>query len=112
MRIAVPVADGVLCAHFGHCTHFALFDVDHDNRTVTERQDLPAPEHQPGLFPAWLSGEGVNVVLSGGMGSRARELLAANGITVVVGAVSDDPGAVVADYLAQTLATSPNFCDK
>jgi predicted Fe-Mo cluster-binding NifX family protein len=27
MRFAVPVADGRVAPRFGHCSHFALFDV-------------------------------------------------------------------------------------
>jgi predicted Fe-Mo cluster-binding NifX family protein len=112
MKIAVPVSDGSLCAHFGHCAHFAVFTVDPGTRTITTRQDLPAPEHQPGLFPGWLAGRGVTTVLAGGMGSKARELFAAHDITVVTGAVADDPHRAVVDYLAETLTTSPNFCEK
>ncbi len=26
--IAIPVANGQLCLHFGHCQQFALFEVD------------------------------------------------------------------------------------
>ena len=28
MKIAIPVADGKLCMHFGHCEKFALIDID------------------------------------------------------------------------------------
>ena len=28
MKIAIPLADGRLCLHFGHCGHFALVDAD------------------------------------------------------------------------------------
>jgi predicted Fe-Mo cluster-binding NifX family protein len=36
-----------------------------------------APEHQPGLLPLWLKERGVNVVIAGGIGSRAMDLLTA-----------------------------------
>jgi predicted Fe-Mo cluster-binding NifX family protein len=112
MKIAVPTSDGALCAHFGQCTHFAVFEVAADTETVTARTDLAAPEHQPGLFPAWLAEQGVTVVLAGGMGSKARELFAANDIAVVIGAATDDPAALVERHLAGALVTSPNICDK
>ena len=28
MKRAIPIVDGQLCLHFGHCAHFALVDVD------------------------------------------------------------------------------------
>lgn len=28
MKIAIPMAGGQLCMHFGHCEQFALVDVD------------------------------------------------------------------------------------
>jgi predicted Fe-Mo cluster-binding NifX family protein len=112
MRIALPVADDVLCAHFGHCTHFALFDVDAESRTVTGHETVPAPAHEPGKFPVWLHEQGATVILAAGMGSRARELFAANGISVVIGATESDPEAAVNSYLAGRLAVEPNFCDK
>lgn len=30
MKIAIPVAEGKLCMHFGHCEVFALFDVNEE----------------------------------------------------------------------------------
>ena len=112
MRIAVPVAGGTLCVHFGQCTHFAVFDVDPDAGVVTARRDLAAPDHEPGVFPVWLGERGANVVIAAGMGSRAREVFAANGIDVVTGATGDDPGEVVTAFLADALRTDPNVCDR
>ena len=51
MRYAVPVTDGKLAAHFGHCQHFAIFDVDGTTRAIVSRELLASPEHQPGLLP-------------------------------------------------------------
>ena len=38
MKIAIPVVDGQLCLHFGHCAHFALVDVDEASRKITATQ--------------------------------------------------------------------------
>jgi ATP-binding protein involved in chromosome partitioning len=112
MRIALPVADGSLCQHFGHCTHFALFEVDDTQRTITSRNDQPAPRHEPGVFPTWLGEQGVTVVIAGGMGGRARDMLVQQGMEVVVGAEPGDPASAVDAFLAGNLSTSPNFCEK
>jgi ATP-binding protein involved in chromosome partitioning len=111
MRVAVPVTDGKVAAHFGHCSHFALFDVDEVTKAIVKRELVPSPGHQPGFLPAWLAEEGVSVVIAGGMGSRAQAIFNENRIEVVVGALSDDPEETVLDYLKGELATGDNICD-
>jgi len=111
MRIAVPVADGKVAAHFGHCSHFALFDVDEPTRVVVKRKTIASPGHQPGFLPAWLAEEGVSVVIASGMGSRAQAIFNENRIEVVVGTLGDDPEEAVLDYLKGELATGDNICD-
>jgi predicted Fe-Mo cluster-binding NifX family protein len=111
MRVAIPVTDGKMAAHFGHCSHFALFDVDEATKTVVKRELVPSPGHQPGFLPAWLAEEGVSVVIANGMGSRAQAIFNDNRIEVVVGVLGDDPEEAVLDYLKGELATGNNICD-
>ncbi|MDT8273825.1 MAG: NifB/NifX family molybdenum-iron cluster-binding protein, partial [Desulfomonilia bacterium] len=111
VKIAVPVTGGVLSSHFGHCESFALFDVDPQSRTITNRQDLQAPPHEPGLLPAWLGEKGANMIIAGGMGSRAQDLFAERGIQVVVGAQQNDPQHVIESFLSGDLQTGDNLCD-
>ncbi len=66
MKIAIPLADGRLCLHFGHCGHFALVDADPAEKKIVAREDVEAPPHQPGLLPAWLAERGATVVIAGG----------------------------------------------
>ena len=111
MKIAIPTADGRLCPHFGHCQVFTIIDVDVDSKTINSTESVPAPPHQPGLLPRWLAEQGANIIIAGGMGSRAQMIFAENNIQVVVGASSDEPENVVKAYLDGTLATSGNICD-
>lgn len=111
MKMAVPVENGRLCNHFGHCENFALLDVDTAKQAILRREDIPAPPHEPGLLPAWLQERGVNVIIAGGMGSRALGLFAERGIQVIVGATPSDPETIVKSYLAGTLVTGQNVCD-
>lgn len=111
MRFAIPMIDGRLCAHFGHCERFALIDTDPAAKTIVGRQEVDAPEHQPGLLPGWLADRGADIVVAGGMGPRAQDLFAQRGIEVVIGVPSDDPETVVQSYLAGTLRTGENSCD-
>lgn len=110
-RIAVPVVDDQLCAHFGQCESFALFDVDPDAAVIVSRQDLRPPPHEPGSYPRWLAEQGTSVVLAGGMGGKARELFAENGIRLVLGAPEQAAQALVGDFLQGRLAEGANFCD-
>lgn len=111
MRYAVPISGGELADHFGHCSHFALFDVDEETMMIVGKEIVPSPGHQPGLLPAWLADEGVSVVVAGGMGSRAQGLFRENRIQVVVGTLQSDPEAAVLDHIKGTLATGDNLCD-
>jgi len=111
MRIAIPLADGKLAMHFGHCERFALVDVDAAEKKILKREDIDAPPHQPGLLPKWLAERGANVIIAGGMGQRAQGLFAEHGIRVIVGAAADTPERLVGDYLAGTLQSGENVCD-
>jgi len=110
-RIAIPVTGGVLSSHFGHCEVFALFDVDNEKKTIISRNDVTPPPHEPGAFPAWLRKQGADIIIAGGMGSRAQDLFADNDITVVVGASTVKPEQIVEDYLQGSLETGGNICD-
>ncbi len=111
MRIAVPVSGGKLNMHFGHCDKFALIDVDKDGKEIKSREDVDAPPHEPGLLPQWLAERNVNTVIAGGMGQRAQSLFENNNISVIVGAPSEKPEALVMSYLEGTLKTGSNICD-
>jgi predicted Fe-Mo cluster-binding NifX family protein len=111
MRIAVPVADGRLAMHFGHCERFALLDGDTSEKKIISRQDIVAPPHQPGLLPPWLAERGATTIIAGGMGQRAYALFAEQGIQVIVGAPAVTPEQLVLEYLAGTLAVGENVCD-
>ena len=111
MKVAIPLAEGKLTAHFGHCEHFALVDLDPAEKKIIKREDIPAPKHEPGLLPPWLAERGVNMIIAGGMGQRAQGLFAQQGIHVEVGAPADTPESLVGAYLAGTLQVGENVCD-
>ncbi len=111
MRIALPVAAGTLCMHFGHCESFALIDVDEQTKQIVKCESVTAPEHQPGLLPPWLAERGANMIIAGGMGSHAQRLFAEQGVRVITGAPAESPEAVVRAYLDGTLKVGQNACD-
>ena len=111
MRIAIPVANGRLAMHFGHCEEFALLDMDTDSKTVVRKESVTPPAHEPGLLPRWLAERGVNAIIAGGMGMRAQAIFAENDIVVVVGASAEEPESLALAYVNDTLETGSNVCD-
>ena len=110
MKIAIPLVEGNLSMHFGHCDQFAVMDVN-EKGTVTNREDLTPPPHEPGVLPAWLHSLGVTHIIAGGMGSRAQSLFASNDIKVIVGAPSESPEELASMCAVGTLVSGGNVCD-
>lgn len=108
MKIAVPAQGNSVCPHFGHCEQFVVAEVDGEK--VVGRENIAAPPHEPGLLPRFLADKGVNVVIAGGMGSRAQQLFSQQNIKVITGAsgLIDD---LLAAFLKGKLTTGPNVCD-
>jgi len=111
MRIAIPLAQGKISLHFGHCDQFAIFDIDDSTSKVINRKDAAPPDHAPGALPKWLHENNVGVIIAGGMGQRAQQLFAQNDIKVVIGASGQSPEELVSAYLENTLETGDNICD-
>ncbi|MFZ5981381.1 MAG: NifB/NifX family molybdenum-iron cluster-binding protein [Candidatus Zixiibacteriota bacterium] len=111
MRIAIPTANGQLCPHFGHCQQFAIIDVNIDTKEIIKTEMLTPPPHEPGVLPGWLGQQGCQIIIAGGMGQRAISMFNQNGIQVVIGAPSSDPGAIVTDFLNDRLQVGSNMCD-
>lgn len=108
-KFAVPLEGEKLCVHFGHCEKFAIIETE--DHQILDKQYLMPPVHEPGAFPQFLAQQGVNVIISGGMGHRAQELFAQNRIQVCVGVNSDQPEKLVDNYLKNELRTGHNLCD-
>jgi predicted Fe-Mo cluster-binding NifX family protein len=111
MRIAIPVSEGKLSAHFGHCEAFALIDVDAESGEVTGQTLAPSPPHQPGMLPGWLAEQGANLIIAGGMGQRAQTLFQQVGVDVIIGAPPEAPETLVQAYCRGNLASGANPCD-
>ncbi len=113
MKIALPVAGEQLCTHFGHCERFFFYEVDPEQKDIKKIETMTAPPHEPGLLPKLLGEMGIEVVIAGGMGARAKELFSQRGIKVVVGAdpSTGSPENIVRSYLDGTIKTGDNFCD-
>jgi predicted Fe-Mo cluster-binding NifX family protein len=108
-RIAIPLENGILCAHFGHCQQFAVIDAESNN--IIKEVLLTPPPHEPGLLPAWLAEKGVTDVIAGGMGQRAINLFNQQNINVFVGAPAKSHKELAQDLINDNLAAGANYCD-
>ncbi len=92
MRIAVSAddkngLDSVVSPHFGRCPYYILVDVE--GREVKDVRAVDNPyygNHAPGQVPGFINDQGVNVMLTGGMGGRAIAFFEQYGIEAVTGA--------------------------
>jgi len=111
MKIAIPVAQGRLSMHFGHCEAFAIIEVDEQDKRILNETLAQPPGYEPGMLPRWLNENGVSIVLAGAIGQRAQQFFAQFGISVLVGAPVEEPRKLVTDYLSGELACGGNICD-
>ena len=110
MRYAIPVIQGELCPHFGHCEQFVLIDVDSATRQIQDKQLVPSPGHEPGFLPRWLAEQGANVILAGGMGQRAVDIFNQHQVEVVLGVTERNPEKAVLACLNDSLVVGENPC--
>ncbi|MCD4717557.1 MAG: NifB/NifX family molybdenum-iron cluster-binding protein [Desulfobacterales bacterium] len=107
--VVIPVSAGKLSSHFGHCEEFAFVETENGKITGTEMRTPPA--HEPGVLPRWLYEQGADVLIVGGMGEQAQQLLRENEIEVIIGAPMDPPESLVNQYFEGTLITGDNACN-
>jgi ATP-binding protein involved in chromosome partitioning len=108
-KVAIPLTEGRLCSHFGHCKEFAVIRV---KEGLIGRKELHTPPpHKPGVLPRWLGELRVDLIFAEGMGQKALSLFAENGIKVITGSPCQEPEVLVRGYLAGTLVNGVNVCD-
>ncbi|MDX9703960.1 MAG: NifB/NifX family molybdenum-iron cluster-binding protein [Candidatus Auribacterota bacterium] len=111
MRIAIPLVQDKLSMHFGHCEKFLITEIDKETKQILNIEKLTPPSHEPGVLPKWLHELNVDVIIAGGMGTRAQSLFNQHGIDVTVGACKTDPDEIIKDYLNDALIVGNNSCD-
>lgn len=108
-KIAVPVVNNKLSAHFGHCDYFAFFT--EENGVIIKRENIQSPAHSPGIIPKWIAAQGATEIIAGGMGVMAQQIFAQHNVKVILGAAEIEPEQLVKDYIAGTLQFGDNTCD-
>lgn len=110
VRIAIPVTQGQFSEHFGGAEAFLLSDVEEGSGAIVSQRVEQAPPHERGAYPQWLHAQGVTVVLAGGMGPRAVQMLDQYGVRVVTGVAAAEPKTLIEAFVAGTLQTTGQTC--
>ncbi len=108
-KIAIPVADGKLSAHFGHAPFFYVYETE-GTEIIKEEMATPPP-HEYGTIPNWLAEIKVTELITGGIGPKAVDILNSRNINVFTGAPVESPQQIIKDFLSNTLKTTANMCN-
>ncbi len=83
LKIAVSTDGDLVAAHFGRCPEFTILDIDGEK--VAMKEVVQNPGHEPGRIPQFLHDKGVQLIVCGGMGMRAKMIFEELGIKSIVG---------------------------
>ncbi|MFW5829588.1 MAG: NifB/NifX family molybdenum-iron cluster-binding protein [Planctomycetota bacterium] len=106
--IAIPIANDRVSGHFGHADRFAFVTIDDDQQTT---RFLTPPPHAPGVLPRWLADNGAQVVIAGGMGPKAVQLLEQAGIHCLLGVPDLSIDEAIQRYRQEQLPTGQVQCN-
>ncbi len=111
LKVAIPTANGILCTHFGHCEEFFFAELDEAQKRIIRHETKTPPPHEPGIIPRWIAEQKTNLILAGGMGAMAQQILTGHGIQVRTGIQPDTPEHLIRDFLNGTLTEGENVCE-
>ena len=105
MKIAVTYENGLVFQHFGHTEKFKIYTVENDEVISSQVVDTLGSGH--GALAGFLSLNGVDVLICGGIGGGAQNALKEAGIRFF-GGVTGGCDDVVSAYLSKTLIFNPD----
>ncbi|NLC12016.1 MAG: hypothetical protein GX767_07175 [Firmicutes bacterium] len=108
IRVAIATDGDLVAQHFGRCPSYTLVDIKNNN--IVSKNVIDNPGHQPGFLPRFLADKEVACIIAGGMGPRAQNLFAEQGINVILG-VTGLVEEAIASYLKGELAGGESLCE-
>jgi len=112
MKIAVPVMkDGQIDGHFGHCEFYKIFTISEQNQ-IQEVLTINSPQGCgcKSDIAYTLAENGVKLMLAGGIGNGAINVLNSQGINVVRGCAGN-AAEVVSQYFAGLITDNGKSCN-
>ena len=111
MKIAVPVTkENQIDNHFGHCESYGIYTIS-DDKEITGISNIESPQGCgcKSDIANVLASDGVTIMLAGGIGGGAINVLNYSGIEVVRGCTGDATE-VVKLYLSGLVEDSGSSC--
>jgi predicted Fe-Mo cluster-binding NifX family protein len=111
MKTAVPVtSDNQIDGHFGHCESYSVFTIN-EMKEISEKKRVNSPQGCgcKSDIASVLAAEGVTVMLAGGIGGGAINVLNGSGIEVIRGCAGEATD-VVKLYLKGLVEDSGSSC--
>lgn len=113
MKIAVPVTgSNQIDSHFGHCAFYNVYSIS-ENKEISEVNRIASTQGCgcKSNIANTLAAEGVTVMLAGGIGEGAINVLNFSGISVVRGC-EGDAMQIVQNYLLGQVSDSGSTCQE
>ena len=106
MKIAVTYDNGAIFQHFGKTEFFKVYEVEENKVVSSEVIGSNGSGH--GALAGLLAGQGIDVLICGGIGGGAQAALAEAGIELVAGAQGDADQAVESYLKGELVSTGAN----
>jgi predicted Fe-Mo cluster-binding NifX family protein len=111
LRIAVPIDNGRVFAHFGRSPGFRIYHVDRDENRIRNVEDLPVPPRSEcSSAVTHLLAQAVDVVIAAGIGEGASARLAAANVRLYSAGGEEDPDRLVRRLLDDELDRGTATC--
>lgn len=108
MKIAVTTQGKQIFQHFGQCRTFTVFTAD--DCAITEKSTMDASQNGHAALAGFLKGAGVDVLICGGIGGGAKQMLSSAGIKLISGIEGNIEDAVHS-YLSGNLSDLGGNCN-
>jgi len=111
MKIAIPVTkENQIDSHFGHCESYGIFTIS-DKKEISDIRRVQSPQGCgcKSDIASVLAADGVSLMLAGGIGGGAINVLNNSGIEVIRGC-SGDASEVVKLYLKGLVEDNGSSC--
>ena len=106
MKLAVTYDNGEVFQHFGRTEQFKVYKVE--NQKVISSEVIASNGTGHGALAGLLAGEGIEVLICGGIGGGAQTALAEAGIELIAGAQGDTDEVVEAYLRGKLISTGAN----
>lgn len=108
MKVAIAVSRELVSEHFGRTEQFLLVTLEGEE--IRSRTVIDAPPHSQGVLPKLLCDQGVDCLIAGGIGHRAKSFFDQEGITVYTGVEGSIEDAL-SRFLMDDLETGGEICE-